>query len=1140
MLATFLVTSSADSGAGTLRQAILDANSSQGADAIEFALPAGDRVISPLSALPLITDQVNLDARTQDGFDSVPLIELSGENLTESYAGLDLRASNSLIAGFVIHSFPSFGINVSSGNTNEILQNYVGTNPAGDEARPNGLSGISLYESSYNVIGGPDSGNLLSGNGWEGLRLTRSHSNTVQGNRVGVNVDGESAVPNELSGILLYDSNGNTVGSDRDGSNDAAERNHIAGNKGDGIRLRLAMRNSIAGNWIGATAEGTTALPNLNGILVGKGSFFNSIRSNVIVGNLESGVSLVEARLTTIAANSIGVVPQADGAFALGNGEAGIHIGIESLDTTVGGSTVSGRNVVSANRIGIVMDGSSESRIEGNLIGTDPSGLEAMPNSEYGIRLLGGASENTIGPQEGTRFEGIPNVISGNGNFGIRMDESTDNHISFNYIGVGVDGMTPIPNETSGILLDNDSDNNVIGTDVAQADFAAKNVISGNGQYGVWIYDSDNVVVSGNLIGVGKDGRTKIGNVSHGVLVGGFSENTRIGRNTEQYSTESLINVISGNGNNGIRVENAVSPVVAGNYLGTDLGATQAVGNGRQGIITMQGTTSPKIESNTIGGNGFSGVYIFNSTGAHVYSNYVGVSEDNVLLPNSLAGVRLGRGATESVVGHKTALPNNFQQANVIGGNTQAGVWIDAENTSQNVVAGNYIGTNKTQDLALPNLGNGITVENSASANRIGGSLLTEVNYIAYNGGYGIAFAGGANANTVAGNKIGVLDSANAPNSHGGISIDESSDNRIESSEVPNIIHSLAEAVRITGETSQGNVNSNTEFRASPTLVDLGADGATPNDPLDADTGPNDLQNFPEFLVAATFGGLTQLGGVLNSIPSQSFEVEVAELDAANNLTTVGVTQMTTDSDGEGYWFLKLTTGVPQDRQFLVSARNSNGSQSEWSPAFAVTDLVSMTVFSASIREGTPGTTVELKRPPETLGDLEFSLVASDSSQINVPETIVIPADQQSVVFRVEAIDDEIHEPTVQAQVFITHAQREFEGLVALDIIDDDPTWHNMAMPLDVNADDAVSAIDALLIINFLNERNDSNLQNQQAPNGQFHIDVNNDGFASAIDALTLINALNTQNGEGESADIRNTIFVDWEWLQEDLLESRL
>ena len=76
---TFVVSNTNDSGAGSLRQAILDANGSIGTDDIAFNIPgAGPHTISPLTDLPWISGQTSIDGWTQGGvgYTGPPLIEI--------------------------------------------------------------------------------------------------------------------------------------------------------------------------------------------------------------------------------------------------------------------------------------------------------------------------------------------------------------------------------------------------------------------------------------------------------------------------------------------------------------------------------------------------------------------------------------------------------------------------------------------------------------------------------------------------------------------------------------------------------------------------------------------------------------------------------------------------------------------------------------------------------------------------------------------------------------------------------------------------------------------------------------------------------------------------------------------------------
>ncbi len=179
---TFPVTNTNDSGAGSLRQAILDANANAGPDVIAFNIPgSGVHTIAPLTGLPTITDSVVIDGYTQpgaspntdpNGFNGTLLIELDGENAGPS-SGLHVVAGNSTVRGLVVNRFILSGANDPEGNGifleslggNHIEGNFFGTDPSGTLARPNTNAGI-FVRSPNNTIGGasPGARNVFSGN----------------------------------------------------------------------------------------------------------------------------------------------------------------------------------------------------------------------------------------------------------------------------------------------------------------------------------------------------------------------------------------------------------------------------------------------------------------------------------------------------------------------------------------------------------------------------------------------------------------------------------------------------------------------------------------------------------------------------------------------------------------------------------------------------------------------------------------------------------------------------------------------------------------------------------------------------------------------------------------------------------------
>ncbi|MFM7167099.1 MAG: hypothetical protein ACKO3T_17820, partial [Planctomycetaceae bacterium] len=96
LLATFEVTSTGNSGTGTLRWAIEQANATFGQDLISFNIPgSGVQSIKPTAALPTITETVILDGTTQPGWSSTPVIELNGSLAGANQTGLNINTSGS-------------------------------------------------------------------------------------------------------------------------------------------------------------------------------------------------------------------------------------------------------------------------------------------------------------------------------------------------------------------------------------------------------------------------------------------------------------------------------------------------------------------------------------------------------------------------------------------------------------------------------------------------------------------------------------------------------------------------------------------------------------------------------------------------------------------------------------------------------------------------------------------------------------------------------------------------------------------------------------------------------------------------------------------------------------------------------------
>jgi hypothetical protein len=207
-----IVTNTNDSGPGSLRQAMLDATSGTCRHftlpcRIAFALePSPDgqwHTIRPLTPLPqipfLVVDTLAIDGGTQTRIrDTNPLgpeIEIDGSLLTFG-DGLVMSASRGLVSGLAMHSFPGTAV-VVNGISTRVENNYLGTDPTGREARPNGNRGLVTLGGGTEVENNVLSGNFRSG--FFGL----AGSGVVRNNRIGVAADGVTPLGNRASGIYL-------------------------------------------------------------------------------------------------------------------------------------------------------------------------------------------------------------------------------------------------------------------------------------------------------------------------------------------------------------------------------------------------------------------------------------------------------------------------------------------------------------------------------------------------------------------------------------------------------------------------------------------------------------------------------------------------------------------------------------------------------------------------------------------------------------------------------------------------------------------------------------------------------------------------------------------------------------------------
>jgi hypothetical protein len=407
-----------------------------------------------------------------------------------------------------------------------------------------------------------------------------------------------------------------------------------------------------------------------------------------------------------------------DGSLA-GSASAGLFI-------SAGQSTVRGLSIHDFSWTGIECYPNGGNTIQGNFIGADTTGKKAGIGD--GIYIPGG-NGNLVG----TNGDGIDdyaerNVIVGGVAIG-GYTSTNDNVVAGNYIGTDASGTMAQGNTFWGVNISGGY-NNRIGVDGHDADPSAEgNLISGNLSGGVDLFHGGQNVVAGNLIGTDVTGTKPLGNgrfdagwVPTGVELD-TSNGNRIGTDGDGVGDAAERNVISANLNIGLGLSRSNGNIVAGNFIGTDVTGTQALGNQLNGVMVGFGSSSNRIgtdgqsadnagEGNLISGNGNDGEIVFVAGDAAptqnnlVAGNLIGTDlNGNRPIPGALQriiGINVEGGSNDQI-GVSPALANTIMDG--------AGVVVNGSATGISIRANRIYGNNP--GLAIDLGRDGVTLNNS-------------------------------------------------------------------------------------------------------------------------------------------------------------------------------------------------------------------------------------------------------------------------------------------------------------------------------------------------------------------------------------------------------------------------------------------
>ena len=901
---------------------------------------SGDPVASmfePVNGYNSIGREVHIDGTSHpnwDPADGIPRVIVRGDSAISTANGLNFGpgGADSTVNAIAVYNFPQIGIRINADNVT-VRQSHVGINANGTSARPNAVGIAVLGE--HNVIGhepvfagGGLWPNIISGNTGAGIEVS-GDQNLVGGNFIGLNKAGISAVGNGGPGIVVEGTHAR-VGDQSFSGGDfpvlLTTSNVVAGNSGDQVRFEAgADSGQVACTRVGTNASGTARVGFGTGTALRLHSSSNQVGNthcpNIFAGEVamgQGGASPITVNFNTFEYNYVGTNADGDD---LGEDMVGVYVftgqGHQILNNTIGngltGLAVAGgviNTIIQSNHIGVDADGTAL-----------PILFEAIRDAGSGTQI--GGSDANLGNRLGNAARGIDNLAS-----------SSAATIQNNWIGALSDGtLAPVD-----IAIRVSGGDHLIGfagsgNRIANATDAGIELTSG----------STAALVRGNRIGSTSRTAGGFGDDSVGILVSGSSH---------VVSDENHV----GSQHTGILVD-AGSHEIVNNRIGFDADLTPRP-NASFGIRLASGSSDNWVIGNSIG-NSTRGLRINAGSSNNVIGgNWIGVVPPSVAMGNDSYG--LYTTGSNNWIGVDPVTGDNLP--NVFGFNgSNGGVRIGGPDTT---VVNNWIGLSPSC-VNIGNVGDGMRIMDNPAGSSIGLSSSSNANWIGRNGGHGIAVLADGEELEINVNHIGFCPSVDSQtgNSGSGIFIGPGvSDVAMRSTpdfELGTLtIANNAMGVEFHPDAGTGNRIQRVRFANNAgKAIDLGP-GGRDQDPGDADTGPNNLQNFPEIdLSASEYDSGTDQVNVrfrVDSIPGNSAYpisvgfFRVGNLDNPQPYEHIG-TLSYLETDAQTFVIESFEPLIPLDESdlFVAIATDVNGNTSEVSEVFGALEFsVGGTVFN--------------------------------------------------------------------------------------------------------------------------------------------------------------------------------------------------
>ena len=751
------------------------------------------------------------------------ITDAGGNSLGNSGDGIDLSdfaydnsiggaGSGNIISGNSGDAIYIFGTD----DTGNVVQgNFIGTDINGAVSLPNSSGGIVLDTTASNTIGGTDAGdgNIISGNNGPGVTVTGNGAltGTVAWFPADFNISdvvgGRNGIPQGNNGFSFTTGvTGNDGAFQFGSSSDYVDVHDDPGLDPTTVSVEVWVQSGVSpttptyiidkgADSSGDASYGLMALSNgveftisdgagntvFAGVQFNGSTFWDGATWHHVVGTFDGTNVILYVDGHELASSPVPTN------FHIGYGFSGNGTSNDLLIGAFNEANPSGffngnvddvsiyNRAVTATEVQQLFQLDDNSKdggnaIQGNFIGTDATGTNALANVGDGILLQTTAYNNTIG---GTST-GDRNIISGNQQNGVNIDPTHPvgvaaqfNVVEGNFIGTDVSGTSAVPNGLdptttttayAGVLIDGDTNNTIGGSTPGAGNVISGNLNSSNPYiYGVLIeHNASGNVVLGNYIGPDASGETALGNQRSGVAIVDASDNTIGGSDPFTDASHNIntvsatANVISGNGEAGVFIQGASASgnLVQGNLIGTDASGfgplpptfadsdTTSEGSGVVidgapdntigGTVTIQHVANQGnyrySNGNVISGNPGSGLVIqdfFESdsaTGNLVEGNLIGTNfVGTAAVPNGAWGVGVAD-TWDNTIGGASPLVDGIPSGavNVISGNDQGGVDIIGGNASGNVVAGNNIGVDVNGGGTLGNQYSGVFVGDAA------------------------------------------------------------------------------------------------------------------------------------------------------------------------------------------------------------------------------------------------------------------------------------------------------------------------------------------------------------------------------------------------------------------------------------------